>query len=157
MRYFLWILAHDRLLTNYGRWRSLADISDYQSCSGKREDVLHAIRNCLSARGVWELILPQRLRGSFFTWDRQRWLEYNLNFKDEQRWGLEWPVAMAIVSWLNWKWRNAYTFESEDVLLNMKLLCIQRSLEETANAWKGESLEDNLFGPSGLPRFVSHL
>lgn len=70
VRYFLWVLAHDKLLTNYGRWRRrLADNLDCQPCSGQREEALYAIRDCPSAREIWDLILPQQLRRDFFLWD----------------------------------------------------------------------------------------
>lgn len=59
---FLWVLDHDKLLTNYERWRRrIADNSDCQQSASQREDVLHAIRDCPGAGEVWDLNLPQQL------------------------------------------------------------------------------------------------
>lgn len=90
MRYFCWLLAHNSLLTNFGRWkRGMADTSDCHRRNDRREDVLHAVRDCPKAKEVWKLIVSHKLRESFFEWDLHIWLEKNMCFSDERRWGLD--------------------------------------------------------------------
>lgn len=50
---FLWILAHDRLLTNYGQWRrKMTDSPGCFRCNGDIEDSLHTLRDCPSSKEI---------------------------------------------------------------------------------------------------------
>lgn len=43
---FMWILARDRVMTNWSRWRrSISQNPDCDHCNAEKEDVAHAIRD----------------------------------------------------------------------------------------------------------------
>lgn len=47
VRIFMWLMSHDRLLTNMERWRRrLTGCADCARCGEMSEGVLHAIRDC---------------------------------------------------------------------------------------------------------------
>lgn len=51
---FLWLVVHDRILTNYARWRRrIAESSGCGICKDVFEDSLHVLRDCPEARLVW--------------------------------------------------------------------------------------------------------
>ncbi|CAN1138640.1 Putative ribonuclease H protein At1g65750 [Linum perenne] len=57
IRQFLWLVAHNRLLTNSERRRRhLAEIGSCQVCPGQEESVLHVLRDCPLASATWELL-----------------------------------------------------------------------------------------------------
>lgn len=44
---FLWLLAHDRVMTNWARWRRMIISSpSCGRCAAEKEDALHATRDC---------------------------------------------------------------------------------------------------------------
>lgn len=81
----------------------MADNSDCHHCKGKREAMLHAIRDCPNLREKWELILPHLLKNGFFSWDLKSLLERNLSLQRVRRRGLGWPEIMGVIRWLIWK------------------------------------------------------
>ncbi|CAN1157372.1 Putative ribonuclease H protein At1g65750 [Linum perenne] len=61
IRQFLWLVAHNRLLTNIERHqRHLVEIGAYQVCLGHEESVLHVLRDCPLASAAWELLAIRR-------------------------------------------------------------------------------------------------
>lgn len=51
---FIWIMAHDKILTNFSRWRrKMAMTPTCFLCGDAAEDTLHAIRDCRAAKEVW--------------------------------------------------------------------------------------------------------
>lgn len=68
VRVFAWIMTHGKLLTNLERWKKrLTDCPDCSRCCQATEDVQHTIRDCAWAREVWEVIIPQELKGEFIS------------------------------------------------------------------------------------------
>lgn len=64
---FMWLLAHDRVLSNWARWRrKLATSPCCDRCSVAKEDGIHAIRDCKGSREVWIVFLPPSLHGESF-------------------------------------------------------------------------------------------
>ncbi|CAN1813110.1 Putative ribonuclease H protein At1g65750 [Linum perenne] len=60
IRQFLWLVAHNRLLTNSERHRRhLAEFGSCQVCPGHEESVLHVLRDCPLASATWELLAIQ--------------------------------------------------------------------------------------------------
>lgn len=59
VKVFAWLMAHGKLLTNNERWRRrLSVIQECGRCHQVAKDVMHAIRDCLWAREVWEILIP---------------------------------------------------------------------------------------------------
>lgn len=64
----MWLLAHDKVLTNYARWRRMiADNPECVICNNQKEDSLHAIRNCNEFNKVWMHLLPPSQRQIFLS------------------------------------------------------------------------------------------
>ncbi|CAN1126971.1 Putative ribonuclease H protein At1g65750 [Linum perenne] len=107
VKHFLWLVAHNRILTNVERQRRhLTNEAGCQRCTGLNEDTLHVIRDCKVAREVWSSLLPPGFDGNFFTDDLQTWLQHGLKHA-------EWGLSFGITLWILWKARNETTFESK--------------------------------------------
>lgn len=63
IKVFAWIMTHGKLLTNMEqRKRRLSDCPDCDKCCEVIEDVQHALRDCIWAREVWEVLIPEELK-----------------------------------------------------------------------------------------------
>lgn len=79
VKIFIWLLAYDKVLTKLSIWRRrLMDNSDCRLCREEREDSIHAIRDCMALREVWNSFLPSQLDKSFFSSNLRDWLLGNL-------------------------------------------------------------------------------
>lgn len=80
----MWILAHDRVMTNWSRWRRrIAQTAGCDRCSFEREDGAHAIRDCKESKEVWPAFIPPHLHTRFFSLELKPWLLKNLCSKNE--------------------------------------------------------------------------
>ncbi|CAN1162405.1 Putative ribonuclease H protein At1g65750 [Linum perenne] len=105
IKHFLWLVAHERVLTNGERCRRhIAQDSSCYRCSGVQEDLLHVVRDCTLAREVWRSLFPVYVVNNFFTEDLQVWLRNGLQAKNLN-------IPFDIVIWLLWKARNEAVFE----------------------------------------------
>ncbi|CAN1825871.1 Putative ribonuclease H protein At1g65750, partial [Linum perenne] len=105
IRHFIWLVAHDRILTNAERRRRhLTDIDDCQRCRGGTEDTLHVIRDCKVAKEVWTIFTPPDLASEFFSDSLQVWLQKGLHHRD-------FAMTFGIIIWILWKARNEAIFE----------------------------------------------
>lgn len=67
VKIFAWIMAHEKLLTNRERWQmKRAHSPAYARRAQGDERVLHAIRDCSRARGVWFYLMPSEVQIDFF-------------------------------------------------------------------------------------------
>lgn len=56
---FIWLLAHDRILTNMSRRRKgLVTSPTCSRCTDEDENSLHTVRACLASKKVWILCSP---------------------------------------------------------------------------------------------------
>ncbi|CAN1809534.1 Putative ribonuclease H protein At1g65750 [Linum perenne] len=107
VRHFLWLVAHDRILSNAERRRRhMADVDDCQRCRTCTEDTLHAVRDCQVAREVWSTFVPPELASHFFSDSLQVWLQKGLRH-------VEFGLAFGIIIWVLWKARNEAIFENK--------------------------------------------
>ncbi|CAN1725728.1 Putative ribonuclease H protein At1g65750 [Linum perenne] len=107
VRHFLWLVAHDRILTNAERRRRhMAAVDDCQRCRSYTEDTLHVIRDCQVAREVWTTLLPSELGPHFFSDSLQVWLQKGLQHQD-------FGLTFGITIWILWKARNEAIFENK--------------------------------------------
>ncbi|KAJ8432430.1 hypothetical protein Cgig2_016060 [Carnegiea gigantea] len=94
IRVFLWLGAHDRLMSNANRFtRGLADSPKCKNCLNMVEDGLHIMRDCQHAKSVWDKFIPVSQRTLFFSLPLREWLSANLknaNTLDET-----WPSLFA--------------------------------------------------------------
>ena len=79
IRFFLWLVGHDRIMSNNNRARRglIADPS-CQNYPGIDETTLHILRDCPLARVVLEKLVPRHLHIRFFSLPLRSWLGFNL-------------------------------------------------------------------------------
>ncbi|KAL4305522.1 hypothetical protein AHAS_Ahas16G0086700 [Arachis hypogaea] len=83
IRTFLWLLANDALLTNHNRRRrNMTSEADCPRCNSNEETVLHAVRDCPTARLVWRALLSHQRNQYFFNLDIRDWICSNLEARD---------------------------------------------------------------------------
>ncbi|CAA0830665.1 Polynucleotidyl transferase- ribonuclease H-like superfamily protein [Striga hermonthica] len=111
VRSFLWLTAHDRLLTNKERFRRhLSASAEYEAC-GASESTLHVLRDCPCAKQMWHRLLPPCTAHAFFQQALRTWLRSNLSGSPRGP-DKHWSSRFAFGIWCSWKWRNERTFEN---------------------------------------------
>jgi len=86
-------------MTNEVRWRRRITANPfYGHCLTDVETIIHALRDCLRARGVWDRIVRVGEREVFYSHNWYTWLVNNLrsNHKNSSRkdWAIEFGVAL---------------------------------------------------------------
>ena len=105
VRLFLWLVGNQALMTNAERFRRhLSDSDVCQVCRGGRETTIHILRDCPAMTGIWDRIVPQRRRGTFFQQTLLEWVFGNLSDSGEV-FGSVWSTVFAMAIWWSWKWR----------------------------------------------------
>ncbi|KAJ8452595.1 hypothetical protein Cgig2_004931 [Carnegiea gigantea] len=67
INFFLWLAAHERLMTNANRFaRGLALSAACTICDSTEETTLHLLRDCSLARSVWRSLVPHPEQAMFF-------------------------------------------------------------------------------------------
>ncbi|KAJ8421610.1 hypothetical protein Cgig2_021852 [Carnegiea gigantea] len=95
LRFFLWLYAYDRLMTNLKQFkRGLSSSPCCKSCSEAEESFIHLMKT--SSR----TLLPHD------------WLFCNL--KPQAQYGAHWPTLFTNTLWWIWKWHNIVCFENSD-------------------------------------------
>lgn len=115
IRYFLWMVGHERLNTNSRRavWCGCSALCVW--CDNKEENTMHVLRDCRLAKEIWVRLLPDHDRVGFFSGNLWEWLE--LNLKRLSGTGKEnWVSTFAVSCWLLWKWRNKRIFDPSFVM-----------------------------------------
>lgn len=110
LKFFLWLVVHERLMTNAHRvQRNLATDPSCRICSHHEEDINHILRHCNLAKEVWANLLSPQQASTFFGLPLRTWISSNIepggsNPKD-------WPLVFTTTVWWLWKWRNHRCFE----------------------------------------------
>lgn len=97
------------MLTNDRRSRWCDCVASCAACECILETNLHAIRDCVEAKKVWLLLLPDDRKASFFEEEKWQWLLNNLKW-DPDGCGLRWSLVFGVACWKIWKWRNCKIF-----------------------------------------------
>ncbi|CAN1845759.1 Putative ribonuclease H protein At1g65750 [Linum perenne] len=106
VRHFLWLMGHNRLLTNSERRRRhLADSDLCPICNDESETMEHCIRSCKSATEVWKDLIPPHLFQDFMTTPFQEWWKDNLQNKDR-------GSKFGLTCWQIWLCRNERIFNN---------------------------------------------
>lgn len=87
---FLWLVNHDKILTNVERRRRhLYILSLCELCNLKYEASLHALRDCHAAAYVWKRLIPPERINAFFNENSSKcWLRWNLELVMNTRAGV---------------------------------------------------------------------
>jgi len=71
---FIWLVGNQALMTDAERFRRHLCITDVcQVCKGGSETIIHILRDCPAMAGLWDRIIPQRRRRSFFAQSLIEW------------------------------------------------------------------------------------
>ncbi|CAA7036500.1 unnamed protein product [Microthlaspi erraticum] len=110
VRLFLWLVAHQVIMTNVERKRRHIGDSDVcVVCKGDFETIIHTLRDCPAMAGIWERIVPQRKRQAFFDKSLLVWLYDNLLAREVVA-NVPWATTFAMAVWWGWKWRCGNVF-----------------------------------------------
>ena len=97
-------------MTNMERKRRhLSDNGMCQLCKNGDETILHVLRDCPAAMGLWRRLVNLRKQQRFFNQPLLEWLSENLT-NDTSASGDQWPTMFALTVWWCWKWRCGYVF-----------------------------------------------
>lgn len=80
IRHFLWLAAHNRLLTREACMkRNISSSASCPRCGAAVETILHVLRDCPSSRAIWLRWLGRSRLDQFNGFALQEWLRYNLS------------------------------------------------------------------------------
>jgi len=110
IRFFLWLVGHDRIMKNSNRMRH--NLTSDPSCKhcNVEETTLHLLWDCKTAKKIWQQIVLNRDLNSFFTPPLWHWLSLNLNPPVNSN--HKWSTTCTITLWRIWRWRNIKCFEN---------------------------------------------
>ncbi|MBA0804818.1 hypothetical protein Gohar_004384 [Gossypium harknessii] len=93
--FFIWLILKQRLLTSEERVRrGLGQSSIRGVCSHISEDVLHVLRDCLTAEDIWNLLIPTNRLIRFYSSNTQEWIasnllnQYDICFMETSHWNI---------------------------------------------------------------------
>jgi len=91
---FIWLNAHDRILTNYRRSRWGVGISPTCPCCGSEDETtLHVLRDCNYATQVWIRLVPSDCITDFFSFDCRNWVFTNHNKRRNKDLNSKWKTT----------------------------------------------------------------
>ncbi|CAL1372638.1 unnamed protein product [Linum trigynum] len=144
VRSFLWLLNHNRLLTNAERARRhLTTNVACKICGGGPETAIHIVRDCPFARATWAGILEDEPDVNFFEPELHRWSLHYLSGRSN----VIDSTLFAGTCWLLWKNRNDYLFRSELKTHEQLQFTTKQLRSQITKAFEKES---NVFGAGGL-------
>lgn len=78
--FHLWIIKHDRLLTQERLWKmGLVEEARCRQCGASCENTIHALRDCPKVKTIWQHLLPPETPQTFWTSNSApSWIDLNL-------------------------------------------------------------------------------
>ncbi|KAK8600341.1 hypothetical protein V6N12_050197 [Hibiscus sabdariffa] len=114
---FLWLVMHQRILTNVERERRhLSSVRLCQLCRNEDEDTDHILCRCPRAYSTWFRLVSLDKRDDFVTANLQEWMVANL--KTPNRYGInddKWPIRFVVVYLQLWKRRCSLLLDDKFV------------------------------------------
>ncbi|CAN1785793.1 Putative ribonuclease H protein At1g65750 [Linum perenne] len=111
IQFFLWLVAHEKLLTNL-EWKRhhLSIDSCCPRCGNSEESVLHVIRDCPFASMAWDRLGVYRTNPIRIVTNVDQWLRSVLEHDRSMDFG--------VLCWYLWKARNEWIFTKNNHTLN---------------------------------------
>ncbi|KAK7287236.1 hypothetical protein RIF29_00390 [Crotalaria pallida] len=113
VRVLLWKIANDALMTNSNRRRR--NITNDDTCmicnTGEVEDLLHALRDYVYAKRIWQAVVPSFHQQRFFSCSIYEWLEKNLKGAYQSSKIISWEIMFGVICESVWHRRNKKIFE----------------------------------------------
>jgi hypothetical protein len=106
VRAFIWLLKHNRLMTNSPKHRMGIGSADCWWCHGTEETTLHVLRDCPYAMALWMNTVSNNKRDWFFTVDFESWIDINITDAGEALNVDSWTSFWATSCYYLWVWRN---------------------------------------------------
>jgi len=114
IKFFLWLLHHQRLLTNAERFRRQLLASPQRTiCFESEESLDHLLKTCSNARATWQALEKEGVSYTASDAEFQEWLKQNINGNHRDP---EWPEKFAIILWYIWKWRCAVCLDNVETV-----------------------------------------
>ncbi|KAL4376038.1 hypothetical protein GQ457_02G035350 [Hibiscus cannabinus] len=113
VKMFLWLVAHQCLLTNAERCQRHLASSDLCSiCNQDSEIVDHVLRKCFVTKRVWQYVIaPDKLQGSYAL-SFLVWFDRNIRGAGTFTYaGGNWATRFSVICWLLWKCRCSFLFD----------------------------------------------
>ncbi|XVF01121.1 hypothetical protein REPUB_Repub04eG0060800 [Reevesia pubescens] len=105
IKYFIWLLLHDRLLTKEACVRRrISATAVCPRCGTSTESTYHLLRDCMSSSGLWDTWLNGSIIEKFYSLTLQELIRFNLsrnNVMIDER--LSWLLVFAFGSRFIWK------------------------------------------------------
>ncbi|CAN1142459.1 Putative ribonuclease H protein At1g65750 [Linum perenne] len=135
VRHFLWLMGHNRLLTNNERRRRhLADSDLCPICNEESETVEHCIRGCTLATEVWKELIPSHLFRDFMAAPFEEWWRTNLQNKDR-------GCKFGLTCWQIWLCRNERIFNN--------VVSTKGSIRAKVNFWHSVMIQAQIHAERG--------
>jgi ribonuclease HI len=112
VRAFIWMVKHDRLLTNERKHRMGlgSDLCDF--CRDCTETTIHVLRDCKLVQNLWISLVDVSLRYQFFTCDLNDWIAINVGNKGRKSSYDDWSCTWAMACHMVWTWRNKEKYDA---------------------------------------------
>lgn len=81
-----------------------------ECCGQEKEDVIHALRDCVVAKRIWNYLVPDVFRQLFSSLNIHDWLCFNLGKAGVNEILDDWACFFGITIWKIWLWRNQFIF-----------------------------------------------
>jgi hypothetical protein len=106
VRVFMWLIKHDRILTNFrlARWGLRNAYCDH--CGQFEETTIHVLRDCSFASTIWRHLIDYSQRGEFFLGTLQSWIDMNMSRQLGRSNSLPWDAVWSTTCYWLWRWRN---------------------------------------------------
>lgn len=125
MKHFLWLSAHDRLLTNSTRFkRKMSTDPMCHQCGQGEETTLHIVRHHRCAKRIWKEILQPQMMNTFEGILDSSWFISNLQGSFDMKFNSNacWPAVFTATIWTLWKSRNSSIFRGKPDSIQFKFV-----------------------------------
>ncbi|EOX93148.1 Uncharacterized protein TCM_001997 [Theobroma cacao] len=111
VRVFLWRLIHDSLpIADWLISRNLGSSTTCFRCGACMEDILHALKDCRSAKPFWSSCETRVIEDDFFCRNLKSWIFDNISITANYE-SLHWNIFFIHALWFLWYWRNLNKFD----------------------------------------------
>jgi hypothetical protein len=100
VRSFIWLVRHDRLITNYPKSKMHIGEPWCRHCVDVVEDTMHVLRDCPLAKSIWCNLLNNEAREFFFSSALDDWITMNMRKECGRNSNLRWSFVGNHLSFL---------------------------------------------------------
>ncbi|KAK4282627.1 hypothetical protein QN277_013982 [Acacia crassicarpa] len=143
VKIFAWMMVHQRLLTmsRIARWSGGDGLCP--CCKREPESLLHALRDCITAKGIWENLVSTNFNWSFFDQDTKSWMVHNFGVAVNCNVSERWLTIFLITCWKIWNWRNKVNHGEEVLPQEFKMEFIRRLIQDVEETTVCKGLRGN--------------